>query len=77
MYTEGAFSGANASVMQGQILSATSMAGSNGFALTYSASSSSTIPGASTVTPGQTVVTPGSTVVTVGSLAPLRRYVSR
>jgi hypothetical protein len=77
MYTEGAFSGANASVMQGQILSATSMAGSNGFALTYSASSSSTIPGASTVTPGQTVVTPGSSVVTVGSLAPLRRYASR
>jgi hypothetical protein len=77
MYTEGTFSAANSSVMQGQILSATSMAGSNGFALTYSASSSSTIPGASTVTPGQTVVTPGSSVVTVGSLAPLRRYVSR
>jgi len=70
MYTMGAFSAANASVMHGQILSATSMAGSNGFALTFSASPAGTIPGASTVTAGS------PSVFTPGSFAPIRRFVS-
>jgi hypothetical protein len=77
MYTLGTFSAANASVMHGQVLAASSMTGSNGFALTYSASPAGTIPGASTVTPGQTITTPGSSVATLGSSAPIRRYVSR
>ena len=38
MYTLGTFLAANASVMHGQIRASSSVAGSNGFALTYSAS---------------------------------------
>ena len=62
--------------MHGQVLAASSMAGSNGFALTYSASPAGTIPGASVVTPGQTITTPGTSVPTLGSLSPIRRFVS-
>ncbi len=76
MYTLGTFTAANASVMHGQVLAASSMAGSNGFALTYSASPAGTIPGASVVTPGQTITTPGTSVPTLGSLSPIRRFVS-
>ncbi len=77
MYTLGTFTAANASVMHGQVLAAASMAGSNGFALTFSASAAVTIPGASVVTPGQTTTTPGTSVATLGSSAPIRRFVAR
>ncbi len=69
-YTQGAFQAANAASVTGQILGAASVQGSNGFALAYSSSAATTLPGATTTVAGSLVTTPGS-------ISLVRRYTSR